>query len=50
MMLELKNSPFIDHKVAGTGVSGIEKVLSGVYVGEDGDKGDDKAENPDPNN
>ena len=44
------NLPFIDDKVTGTGISCVKKVLSGVNVGEDGDKGDDETENPDANN
>ena len=41
-------SPFIHDEFTLARVPGLEEVLGGVDVGEDGDEGDDAAEDPDP--
>ena len=41
--------PLIYHKITFAFSSFLNKLLGCVNVGKDGDKGDDEAEDPDPN-
>ena len=43
------NSPFIHHKVTLAVPPLLQELCGGVDVGEDGDEGDDEAEDPDCN-
>ena len=42
--------PFVDHKVALAGDDPGQVLRGGVDVGEDGDEGDDEAQDPDADN